>query len=166
MSAKISSEDVGRMFREDLIFIKPTIADREELLRLMGAQVEAKGMVLPSFTEAVLKRERCYPTGLRTEFINVAVPHTDACHVVTQAIVVAKVDPPVEFAAMGMSDDIIPVNYVFMLLLKKDNTQVPLLQKLMNLCADEVATSALKAADTVEEVLRVLHGYYGQDTLS
>ena len=154
------------MFRKDLILIKPLIADREELIRLMAAQAEAKELVLPTFTEAVLKREVNYPTGLSTEYINVAVPHTDACHVVSQAIVVAKVDPPVEFAAMGMSDDIIPVNYVFMLLLKKDNTQVPLLQKLMNLCADEAATAALKTADTAEEVLRVLHGYYGQDALS
>ena len=166
MAEKISSEDVRRMFREDLILIKPQVADREELLRLMAAKVEAKGMVLPSFTEAVLKREIDYPTGLSTECINVAVPHTDACHVKTQAIVVAKVDPPVEFAAMGMSDDVILVGYVFMLLLKKDNAQVPLLQKLMNLCADETAAGQLKAANTVEEVLRVLHGYYGQDTLS
>lgn len=160
MSEKLSAEDVQQMFREDLILVAPQADTASDLITLMGKLVLDKGYVLPTFSQAVIEREKNYPTGLSTECLNFAVPHTDACHVIQQAVVVAKLAHPIPFAAMGMQDDMIPVDCVFLLLLKKDGAQVPLLQKLMNMCSDEQATTQLKQAQTAQEVLQIIQGYY------
>lgn len=160
MSEELLTRDVQSMFREELIFIVSGVRDKNELIRRLGRTAEEKKLVLPSFTDAVIEREVDYPTGLSTEYINVAVPHTNECHVVQQAIIVAKLDEPIEFVAMGTDDEKVPVEYVFLLLLKNDNAQVPLLQKLMNMCTDKKATEQLKKAHTAEEILHVINGYY------
>lgn len=153
-------ENVHKMFNKELIFVFPHMEDKETLIERLGSAAVERALVLPSFTKAVIDREKDYPTGLSTEYIDLAVPHTDACHVIQQAIIVAKLDDPVTFVAMGSDDKTVAAKYVFLLLLKNDGEQVPLLQKLMDMCSDKDATDALKKADTPEEIFKVIYEYY------
>ena len=152
--------NVQQMFKEDLILLVPQISDSTHLIRLMGELAQEKGYALPTFTDGAIRREEGYPTGLSTECMNLAVPHTDACHVIHQAVVVAKLGDPVAFQAMGMEEETIWVEYVFLLMLKNDGAQVPLLQKLMNMCSDVEATARLKAAQSAGEILQIIQDYY------
>lgn len=160
MMEERSTVNVQQMFKEDLILLGPQVSDSTQLIRLMGGLAQEKGYALPTFTEGAIRREEGYPTGLSTEYMNLAVPHTDACHVIRQAVVVAKLDSPVAFQAMGMEEETILVEYVFLLLLKNDGAQVPLLQKLMNMCSDEKATDCLRAAQSAGEILEIIKDYY------
>lgn len=153
-------KNVHEMFRKELILVEPEADSAEQLLTIMGEIVQNMGYAEPTFTEHVIRREQVYPTGLSTMYMNMAVPHTDACHVIKQAIVVAKLKKPIPFHAMGMDEETIMVDYVFMLLLKNDGAQVPLLQKLMNMCADENVTDSLKKAASSEEILSTIQNYY------
>ena len=117
-------ENVHKMFNKELIFVFPHMEDKETLIERLGSAAVERALVLPSFTKAVIDREKDYPTGLSTEYIDLAVPHTDACHVIQQAIIVAKLDDPVTFVAMGSDDETVAAKYVFLLLLKNDGEQV------------------------------------------
>ena len=160
MAAGLSLQEVQNMFEEGLIFIDPPADNRDALLNLMGSLMQEKGYAEAAFTQAVIKREEGYPTGLSTGCFNFAVPHTDACHVIKQAVAVAKLGRPVPFAAMGMEEGTVEAEYVFLLLLRNDGAQVALLQKLMNMCSDEAVTARLKKAQTPREVYGIIREYY------
>ena len=161
MAEKFSMEQVRQMFNPDFILFNPAVTTRTELIRLMGNHMLQRGYVAPTFTDAVLLREQNYPTGLSTGRLDFAVPHTDACHVIQPAIVVAKLHTPIEFDAMGMEESKIMAEYVFLLLLKKDGDHVAILQKLLTLCTNPEPTSKLRAAKDAQEVYDIIQSYYG-----
>ena len=161
MAEKIPIEYVRQMFKEDFIFYAPKVSTSTELIKLMGEYMVEKGYVKPSFTDTVILREQNYPTGLTTELLSFAVPHTDACHVIHPAIVVAKLNTPIEFDAMGMEEGKIMAEYVFLLLLKKDGDHVAILQRLLSMCTNPETTAKMRAAKDAQEVYDIIQTYYG-----
>lgn len=151
------------MFCAELTLVHPPAKSSEELLTLMGTLAQRLGYAKASFTPALLRREQGYPTGLETDCLAFAVPHTDTCHVLRQAVAVAKLEKPLPFVAMGLGAEIIQAELVFMLLLQGDGAQVVLLQKLMNLCADKEVTCRLRQAQDSRSVLEIIREYYSRE---
>lgn len=96
----------------------------------MAARLVEAGHVGPGFTEAVLARERTYPTGLPTA-MGTAIPHTDPEHVIHPGLAVATLKWPVPFGEMGGGPRTVDVSLVVMLVLKDAHGQVLSLQQLM-----------------------------------
>lgn len=118
---------------EELIVIELDVNSKEEVLSILGNQLQENGFVKEGFIESVLKREQTYPTGLPTEPFGVAIPHTDGNMVHVSKIAFASLKNPVSFFAMGSSDVTIEVKIVFMLALKSPADQLEMLQKLVGL---------------------------------
>lgn len=72
---------IWKELNDNLIFHNLKVSDNIEVLQLMGDAMIQEGYGEEGFTEAVLKREKDYPTGLDVDGIGVAIPHTDAEHV-------------------------------------------------------------------------------------
>lgn len=106
-------------FDESLIFTDIDVNSREELLRTMATNLFRKGLVKESFIDAVIEREKTFATGLPTNGISVAIPHTDSEHVNKKAISVAILKEPVKFGVMGEIGAETPVQIVFMLAIDK-----------------------------------------------
>lgn len=61
--------------RKELIKVDLDAADEEDALRQMSAEFVALGVAKDSFPEALLERERVYPTGLPAIAFDIAIPH-------------------------------------------------------------------------------------------
>ena len=59
---------------KNLIRMHLCAGTRDEALRNMGMLLFEKGYVRESYTEALLKREEIYPTGLNLQTISIAMP--------------------------------------------------------------------------------------------
>ena len=88
---------IWKELNDNLVFHNLKASDNIEVLQLMGDAMIQEGYGEEGFTEAILKREKDYPTGLDVNGIGVAIPHTDAEHVKKEGISIAVLNPPIEF---------------------------------------------------------------------
>lgn len=130
--------------------------DRVEVLQRLSEVLVVRGYADPGLTEAVIKREEEFPTGLELKGnVNVAIPHADAKYVHKPAIVVAKLTNFVKFQHMVDRREI-EVDIVLMLALNDPHKQIQTLQKLASALEDEKVILKLKSAKDSETVARIL----------
>lgn len=124
-------------FDESVILLDVEADSKEGVLEVIGQNLVDKGLVKESFIPAILNREKEYATGLPTAGVSVAIPHTDAVHVIQKTISVAVLKEPVDFGVMGDAHETTPVQLIFMLAMDETHAQLFLLQKLMQVFQDE-----------------------------
>lgn len=128
-------------------------ADREGLLRELSATLENKGYVTETYQESIINREKMHPTGLMVEdLINIAIPHTDVEHVLKPTMVVIKhISSAFRFFRMDDPGIEIPVDVVFLLVVKESDGYVNFLAALTNLFQDAEFIDLL-ASNTPENI--------------
>lgn len=128
--------------------------DKDVLGKMADAMFE-EGYVNDGFHDAIIKREKNFPTGLPTGEINVAIPHTDPEYVNKPAVCLGILERPVEFNVMGMENEKVEVTILFMLAIKKKEDQLGLLQKLIATCQNQQTLKIIKSGDQtkIDEVL-------------
>lgn len=144
----------------DLILPQLQAKDSEEVIRTLGSLLEGKGYVKDTYVEAVLARERTYPTGLPTKGVCVAIPHADPSHVQGQsAITLATLSHPVRFAMMGDPDTQLDVQVVVMLAIHNPDEHLTLLKSVMKLFSNPELLRGLVAVKTRDEIVTLLAGW-------
>lgn len=154
--------DIQELVSEDFVLFTEQ-RNKNKLLEELSAVLKAGGKVKDSFSKAVIERERKFPTGLKTEYVGVAIPHTDSVHVNEPAIAIALLENKAPFIEMGTTSDDVQVEIVFMLALKKAEDQLEMLQILIDLIQDEEVMISLKQAADGKEVLKLIKNYYGKN---
>ena len=134
---------MGITINEDLILLDLSGKGADELLGKMADNLCGKGFVKSSYKQAILDREKVFPTGLPTKPYGVAIPHADIEHVKVPAISMARFSTPVDFVLMGEESATISVTIAFMLAMKEAHTQLNILQKLMGILQDGEALTFL-----------------------
>lgn len=124
-------------FDEAIILLDLEADSKEAVLTAMANNLEEKGLIRDSYLDAVIAREEEFATGLPTQGVSVAIPHTDVEHVNKKTISVAVLKNPVEFGVMGDPNEKTNVGLVFMLAMDKTDSQLSLLQSLMQVFQDE-----------------------------
>ena len=132
------------MAMRDILFPECVIThmkakSKEDALHQLYEVLLKNGKVKTSFYDAVLERERDYPTGLELEEYNAAIPHVVPAHVEHSAMGIAVLDTPVTFQRM---DD--------------DEATVDILQEIMAILADKDMMGQLVKADTPQDVMNIL----------
>lgn len=135
------------VLHDDLIFMDYPAKAREELLTELVAVLRSKGYVKDSFQEALLTRERKYPTGLNTPGVPLAMPHAEAEHVVKPAILVARLSEAVVFKEMGNSGKDVMAKFVFMLAVSDPSGHLAMLSKFMSIFSQGEKLKALYAIE-------------------
>jgi PTS system galactitol-specific IIA component len=141
--------------REDLILLGIEAASHEDAIRALSARLEAGGYVRPSFAEAVIDREKTFPTGLPTQ-PPVAIPHTDVEHCLKPAVAVATLKRPVSFQAMGRGGEL-QVGIIFLLSITNPQSQVGWLGRLVQFFQEPGLLSRLTGAASAGEVAEILN---------
>ncbi len=149
-------EKVMELFDSDLILFDVEAEDKEQLLKMLTAKLIDKGYVKESFTNAVIEREKVFPTGLPTAGVKVALPHTKPEHVLKACILVANLKNPVAFKEMGSGINDINAEMVFLLAVADPNSQIVVLQKMMEIFSKEGSLKKLKQSSNAEDLLNVL----------
>jgi len=119
-------------FKIDFFVPRNEYQSEYQLLEDMSKYLIDKGYVKNTFIDAIKEREKVFPTGLQIRDVNVALPHTDAEHVMESVILVSVLKKPIEFRLMENNEKKVPVNIVFMLAVHNHEDQLLLLQKLVN----------------------------------
>lgn len=121
---------------ESLIVPHLEARDAAEAIRVLGNLLHQQGYVRDTFVDAVLEREKGFPTGLPTAEIQVAIPHADVEHVVKPGIAIGVLEEPIEFGEMGTEDQKVRVKIVCMLAVRQSETLVSLLKNLVGMFQD------------------------------
>lgn len=142
---------------EDLIAFDVEADSYEDAIRKIGADACAKGYVTKDFAEAVIKREKLYPTALPTEVLKVAIPHPmERDSIKKSAIIVTKLKEPVDFILMGSDKDTVAVNIVFTLAVNGAEHQLTILQKLVGMFSEKASMQRIKEASTPKAIIATL----------
>jgi PTS system galactitol-specific IIA component len=142
----------------DLIVKNLDARDRTEAIQKLGSILFTKGYVKNTYIDAVLEREKKFPTGLAFEDGQVAIPHTDAEHCLKPGIAIGILNQPVEFFEMATLDKIVKTDLVFLLSIKVPEDQVEWLARLVNLFQQPGFFNRLKETSDAQKCYELLYG--------
>ena len=132
----------------------------EQLLNIICDELQRKGMVTETFREAIIERERVYPTGIETRLFGVAIPHVDSEHVTANAICTVTLDRPVSFGLMGGGpQDRIDVECLFVILLQDRSRHMKTLVRFMEILRNTEVLSAIRYSCSEQETSQHLAHY-------
>lgn len=132
-------------------------SSKEEVFKVLHNKLYENGNVKESFYEGLVKREEVFPTGLLLPNNNVAIPHTDAEHVIDSCIAVAILENPVTFQCMEDQEKSLEVKVVFMLAMAEAHGHIEMLQKLISLIQnDSFLENILNAKDQDQVISQII----------
>lgn len=150
-------EEKNSLFHEELVLIDFEVETREELLTGLSQILIDKGYVKETYTKGILEREKIFPTGLATEGVKVAIPHTDAKYVNIPAILIAKLKKPIVFKEMGTGTEDVEVSLVFMLAIDNPDNQLTTLSKLMGVFSNGETLKNIYESESSSKVIEMLN---------
>lgn len=149
-----------QIFREDFIWLDETFKDRDQFFEVIGDRLCEKGTVKETFADALKKREEVYPTGLKTEAFEIAIPHTDVEHVNEASISFVRFKKPVLFSHMGEPEIQVNAKFAFVLGVKEPSQQVEVLSTLVMLISDENEMRQLEGLKSPEQISTLLNQFF------
>lgn len=147
------------MFNENLVITDLDAKNQREVLTILTNKLRQYDLVKDTFLKAILKREAKYPTGLHTETIDVAIPHTDKIYVNSPSIAVATLTHPVNWEQMGSPGVIDHPILVIMLAIKDPKKQLSLLANLMVLLQNHIELKRIAETKDKKEIVKILNSY-------
>ena len=127
---------LGHFFDKDLVFCLEA-DNQEQLFDQVATLLEERKIVTDAYRTALIEREKSFPTGLDMEFLgkdlpNVAIPHTDTIHNLTENVVVVRLEKPVTFHNMIAPDKEVEVSLLFFIINNSSSSQTNILAQLMD----------------------------------
>ena len=127
---------LDHFFSKDLVFCLEA-DNQEQLFDQVATLLEEKKVVTDTYRSALIEREKIFPTGLDMEFLgkdlpNVAIPHTDTIHNLTENVVVVRLAKPVTFHNMIAPDKEVEVSLLFFIINNSNSSQTNILAQLMD----------------------------------
>ncbi|MDD3184521.1 MAG: PTS sugar transporter subunit IIA [Anaerostipes sp.] len=153
---------MGEIFRSDLVWLDDEFDSKEEFYETIGERLYNKGLVEKDFGEALIKREEVYPTGLKTEAYEIAIPHTDVKYVKEASISFVRFGKPISYSHMGDPEVKVNAKFAFVLGVKVPHQQVEVLSTLVALISDEKEMSKLEKMTSTEEISKELNHFFNE----
>jgi PTS system galactitol-specific IIA component len=143
------------LLNEANIFVELEVDNFEKLIQEISIPLVESNDVTNEFPQQVILREQDFPTGLPTEPIGVAIPHTDAKYVNNNRVTIATLKKPIQMEIMGgMDEGKIDVQIIFLLALGQSNKQLNILKKLMKVLPQKELLAKIKKG-TKEEIYHI-----------
>lgn len=141
---------------DELVFLDLKCSKNEEVLGVLSEKLHKLGYVKEGYREAVLEREKIYPTGLPSLGHKIAIPHADYNLVNETTIAIGVLDEPVTFQSMENVDQPLDIKIVIMLAISEPHGQIEMLQKIVSIIQDESLTEKIATSKSKIEVMNVL----------
>jgi len=111
---KLISDIAGEgMFDERLIFLQISVNSSREVIKLLGNALIKNGFAKDGLVEAILSREKKFPTGINTE-IPIAIPHSGPEFTIKKGLAIVTLKNLVKFHEMGNPEKSLDVRIVIM----------------------------------------------------
>ena len=145
------------IFDEDLVLVGLDAPSDEAVIRALGKRLFDAGWVKDSFVPAAVERERTFPTGLPTQPVGTAIPHTDSKHVNRTGIAVGVLARPVGFGNMGEPTATVEASLVFLVAVHEPERQVQTLSSLAQLLHNAALLQELVRSKDAHAVVSILN---------
>jgi PTS system galactitol-specific IIA component len=136
-----------------------TMKDSTEAIRRLGAAFLNTGYIKEEYIDAVLEREKIYPTGLKTVAGYVAIPHADSINVLKSGLAIATLNSAVCFKSMEDGIEEFPVTIVIMLAIKDPGSMVSVLQRVVSIMKSEKALNRINSANDASEIKEIVSSH-------
>ena len=140
---------------KNLIFKGLNFNDQKELFIYMGEKLKESGYVKEGYTEAIIEREKEYPTGFQIGDIAIAMPHVDAKYANKNGIFVSTLKKFIKFED-AEEDRMLDVEIIFGLIIKDHDEHIEFLTRVSDLFQKDGFLESLKNSQTDEEILTIL----------
>lgn len=140
---------IKELFQPKLIDLQVQANSEEELFAVIAERLLELGYVYSDYLTGITLRERNFPTGLITQHLNIALPHSDTEYVKKPFIYIVRLKQPVIVRQMGDNQEML-VKDIFFLGIKEPTKQVGLLQLLITLFQEEAFMEALQNVEESE----------------
>ena len=152
--------ELNQLFNKDLVFCLQA-KDQTDLFEQVASLLEERQIVTPTYRSALIEREKSFPTGLDMEFLgkdlpNVAIPHTDIVHNLTENVVVVRLDQPVTFHNMIAPDKEVQVSLLFFIINNSSSSQTNILAQLMDFFTSNGNLEALSKLDSEDKLYQYI----------
>lgn len=146
---------VWENLHESLIHINIDAKTSTDVFKILGQPLMEGGYCKDTYVDALIEREKEYPTGLSIGSYGVAIPHTDKTHVVQGTIAIATLKEPVTFIEMGADEEVL-VKVVFMLAVDGNQDHIDLLQAVLAVFQDIDVLEKLMEAKNPKEMIKII----------
>lgn len=141
---------------KELIFTQLKAKNDIEILKKLGRALWEKGYTAEGYCQAVVDRERQFPTGIETKGMGIAIPHASSEYVKKDQVAIAVLSEPVSFVRMDTEHAIAAVHIVFMLALTETERHLRYLERIVTLIQDEAVLQQLQQAKDAEAVIAII----------
>ena len=128
----------------------------EDVMKNLGQKLIDAGYTKDSYIDALIAREKDFPTGLDIDGLGVAIPHTDVSHVNKAGIAIGVLKEPVTFIQMGTDDEEVGVKLIFMLAVTDPNAHIDELQRIIEIIQDKKVLEKLFTVTDKETIIEVI----------
>lgn len=149
------------LFDRKLIKLNQEFESQRELFEYVSDILEEENYTEDTFLEAITEREKVFPTGLQTDMVNLAIPHTDVIHVKRPFIFVVTLNKPIKFIQMGTFDEWVDIDTVFVLGIKEPQEQVGLLSNIMTQFRNKYFIDIFNSVVNISKMEELLKNEFG-----
>ncbi len=151
---------LDHFFSKDLVFCLEA-DNQEQLFDQVATLLEEKKVVTDTYRSALIEREKMFPTGLDMDFLgkdlpNVAIPHTDTIHNLTENVVVVRLSKPVTFHNMIAPGKEVEVSLLFFIINNSSSSQTNILAQLMDFFTGDGHLEALSKITEPEALFQYI----------
>ncbi|GAX47091.1 PTS sugar transporter subunit IIA [Pseudolactococcus reticulitermitis] len=157
--------DFRDMFNLQLIDLNINASTEKEVFQIVAKRLKAIGMVNDGYLEGLMKREEAFPTGLVTQYLNIALPHSEPELIQKPFVFICRLDQEVACYQMG-DNQRMKVKDLFFLGIKDGKNQVGLLQAFMDLFMTESFVQTYQATKCPESVYQLFVENIGKQVLA
>lgn len=138
------------------VFLHKDFASKEETFHFINEILLENNYVTEEYLTKVLERENTFPTGMKLEEMNVAIPHIDSKYILKENLFVITSKKGIEFSNAENNGEKLNVSIIFGLLIKEHNTHISFLVKLIELFQQNDKLEQILESSDEDEVINIL----------
>ena len=147
---------VWEELKSSLIITDMEAASSREVFEQLGGLLTREGYTKDSYVQALIDREKDFPTGLNIEGVGVAIPHTDVSHVNKAATAIATLKTPVDWIEMGTDDEPVGARVVFMLAVDDPKGHLEQLQQIITIIQDKEVLNRIIDQRDPDQIIEII----------
>ena len=147
---------VWEELKTSLILTDLEAGSSREVFEQLGGLLTEEGYTKDSYVQALIDREKDYPTGLNIGDVGVAIPHTNISHVNKAATAIATLKTPVDWIEMGTEDEPVRARLVFMLAVDDPEAHLAQLQAIVGIIQDQDVLNRIIEQKDPEQIIEII----------
>lgn len=142
--------------KSELILLDFEADSSTEVFEKLGRTLIKEGYCKETYIDALIEREKDFPTGINMGGIGIAIPHTDKRHVNHGGVAIGVLKKSVDFYQMGTTDEKVEAKLIFMLAVDDPKEHLTFLQRILQVLQDQKVLEKVKNVTSKEELIKII----------